>query len=93
MKIELKPRSGDCGKSTDPARMNARFRGDRSVDGSAHLEEEPLHAPGHKISPTRVRMEARHRAAPAKSKSKAKAKTMGKRKNILDSAATWRSIL
>jgi hypothetical protein len=38
-------------------------------------------------------MEARHRAATAKSKSKAKAKALGRRKNALDLAATWKSIL
>lgn len=47
MKIELKPRSGDCGKSSGPADRVRQVGGDRSVDGSTHLEEEPLHAPGH----------------------------------------------
>jgi len=68
MEPKLKPRSGDCEKSTGQGCAEDRSTPRPRCTWQHPLKDERLRAPGlNNKSPIRVRMEARRRAAPAKS--------------------------
>src|ERR1035437_2919779 len=68
METKLKPRSGDCEKSTGLGCAEDRSTPRPRCRWQHPLKDERLRAPGlNNRSPIRVRMEARRRAAPAKS--------------------------
>jgi hypothetical protein len=68
MEPKLKPRSGDCEKSTGKGCAEDRSTPRPRCRWQHPLKDERLRAPGlNTRSPIRVRMEARRRAAPEKS--------------------------